>query len=482
MRGDRATHTTRELMSYLPARLRESNAVHIGLRGVDAGTFSAFAGAKPVTETIVCCDHGADHEQMLRNGTRSVISLEKEVGFHADWSTDDLDRIPRLPQFRSFLESARREATAGAPLILMPFKNTHEIDSLRDERTLVMAPDHRMVHEFDSKITLLSVLRECGIDQIPGEVVRKDSFGPDKFAELQRRYGTKLVAQVAFGSGGSGTYFVTTMQEIEGIFEKESEIKVSKFIRGPSFNGQAVVIGTTDGARTMVFNPSFQIIGLKELSDWPSYYCGNDYTRTVEYLGPDGVDQYISIMRRMGDLMARSGWKGIFGADLIWSEEERKLFALEINPRMQASTSYLHTLMEQRGEPGIGIYHMLAFLAERPIPAELAGDRMIGGMSGSHVLVNNRTGSDVTVRGDLSAGLYKFNGRMELLEPHYWQPVGPDDYLVTCGVPKAGTRVQNHGTVLKIYSGQQALDRSEQALTAGFAKVVQKVYETLALE
>src|SRR5512143_3919802 len=115
MRGDRATNATRELMSYLPARLRESSAVHIGLRGVDAGTFSAFGGAKPVTETIVCCDHGADHEQMLRNGTRRVISLEKDVGFHADWSTDDLDRIPQLPQFRAFLETAVREATAGAP-------------------------------------------------------------------------------------------------------------------------------------------------------------------------------------------------------------------------------------------------------------------------------------------------------------------------------------------------------------------------------
>ena len=481
MRGDRLS-ATRELMSYLPPRLRESTAVHIGLRGVDAGTFSAFHGARPVTETIICCDHGADHEQMLRNGTRRVISLEKDVGFHADWSTDDLDRIPRLRQFLSFLDEARSDSSERSPLIIMPFKNTKEIDALRDGRTMVMANDHHLVHEYDSKITLLSILRECGIDQIPGEVVRREEFTPEFFAGLQQRYGTKLVAQVAFGSGGSGTYFVSTMQEIEAIFAKEAEIKISKFIRGPSFNGQAVVIETTAGMETMVFNPSFQIIGLPQLSDWPSYYCGNDYTRTVEYLGADGVSQYLSIMKRMGGLMARGGWKGIFGADLIWSEEERKLYALEINPRMQASTSYLHCLMEQRGVPGIGVYHMLAFMSERPIAAELAGDRIMSGVSGSHVLVNNRTGADVTVRGDLRAGMYRFNGKMELLEPHYWQQVGPDDYLVTCGVPMSGTRVQNHGTILKIYSGQQALDRSEQALTEGFARVVQKVYETLALE
>ncbi len=469
-------------MDGMPQRLRGSQAVHIGLRGVDAGTFSAFSGSRPVTETIICCDHGADHEQMLRNGTRRVISLEKEMGFHADWSTDDLDRIPALGGFRDFLSGAARGASRESPLILMPFKNTHEIEALRDGNVMVMAPHSHLVHDFDSKISLLRILRECGIEQIPGEVVRRDEFGPERLADLKRRYGEKLVAQVAFGSGGSGTYFVSTKEELDPIFARESELKISRFIEGPSFNGQAVVIGTTNGLETMVFNPSFQIIGLPELSDWPSYYCGNDYTGTVAYLGGDGVSQYIDIMRRIGNLMAREGWRGIFGADLIWAEKERKMYALEINPRMQASTSYLHTLMEQNGEPGIGIYHMLAFLAERPLQAELAGDRIIRDMKGSHVLVNNRTGSDVTVRGDLRAGTYRFNGKMELLEQHYWQPVGPDDYLVTCGVPRPGTLVQNHGTILKVYSGQQALDRSERALTPGFAKVVQKVYETLALE
>ncbi len=471
-----------ELMSHLPERLRGSLAVHIGLRGVDAGTFSAFKGARPVTETIVCCDHGADHEQMLRNGTRRVISLEKEMGFHADWSTDDLDRIPAMGQFRSFTAAAAREASAETPLIVMPFKNTHGIDALRDERVMVMAPPHHLVHEFDSKISLLRILRECGIEQIPGEVVRREEFSEAKFGELTRRYGAKLVAQVAFGSGGSGTYFVSTKEELDGIFAKEAELKISRFIEGPSFNGQAVVVETDEGPSTIAFNPSFQIIGLPQLSDWPSYYCGNDYTGAVEYLGPGGVEQYLDIMRRMGNLMAREGWKGIFGADLIWSEAERKMYVLEINPRMQASTSYLHMLMEQRGEPGIGVYHMLAFLAERPLPASLARDRLIGGVRGSHVLVNNRSGADVTVRGDLSAGTYRFNGKMELLEPHYWREVGSEDYLVTCGVPKRGTRVQNHGTILKVYSGQPALDRDERALTPGFANVVQKVYETLALE
>ncbi len=482
MRGDRMIDNRRELMGFLPQGLRGSQAVHIGLRGVDAGTFSAFRGARPVTETIVCCDHGADHEQMLRNGTRRVISLEKDMGFHADWSTDDLDRIPTLGGFRDFMAGAAREASRASPLIIMPFKNTHAIDSLRDGNVMVMAPPHHLVHDFDSKISLLRILRECGIEQIPGEVVSREGFGQERFAELKRRYGDKLVAQVAFGSGGSGTYFVSTREELDGIFAKEPELKISRFIEGPSFNGQAVVLETEGGPATMVFNPSFQIIGLSELSDWPSYYCGNDYTGAVEYLGEDGAAQYLDIMKRMGGLMAREGWKGIFGSDLIWSEAERKMYVLEINPRMQASTSYLHMLMEQRGEVGIGVYHMLAFLAERPLPSSLAKDRLIGGVSGSHVLVNNRTGADVTVRGDLSAGMYRFNGKMELLEPHYWREVGSEDYLVTCGVPRQGTRVQNHGTILKIYSGQPALDRSERALTPGFARVVQKVYETLALE
>jgi hypothetical protein len=468
-------------MDHLPARMRNARACHIGLRGVDADTFSAFRGARPVTETVICCDHGADHEQMLRNGTRRVISLEKDVGFHADWSTDDLDRLPELAEFKRFMDAESREAGPENPLLLIPFKNTHRIDGLGGGHVSVLSPPHELVHELDSKMKLLQIMADCGIEPIPGEVVRRAEFGRERFDSLTARYGNKLVAQVAFGSGGSGTFFVSTKEEIDDVFRREGELKISKFIEGPSFNGQACVIETTEGPQTMVFNPSFQIIGLPELSDWPSYYCGNDYTGAVEYLGADGIGQYTDLLKRMGSMMAREGWRGIFGSDLIWSEEEGRMYVLEINPRMQASTSFLHSLMEARGETGIGVYHLLAFLSERPLPADIA-DYSIAPMSGSHVLVNNRTGSDVVVRGGLEAGMYRFNGSMELLEPHYWGRVGAEDFLVTCGVPRNGTRVQNHGTILKVYSGSPALDWRGKALTEGFRPIVQKVYEALRLE
>lgn len=482
MNGQTASKT-KELMTYLPEGLRNSRPVHVGLRGVDHTMFNnawkAFGGAVPMCETVACCDYGRDHRAMLRNGTMSVISLEESRGYHADWSTDDIEGIPALNGFRRLV--AERDMMH---LVLLPFKTVHALEELRGEKNVTLAgATYENVHFLDNKINLPGILKTKGIEPIPGENVERGDFNPESFARLQERYGRKLVAQIAYGSGGSGTYFVSTYEEALKVFNDTGAqtVKMSRFINGPSMNGHACVVETTEGPKTMVFNPSFQIIGAPELSDWPTYYCGNDYTGVMGMLGEKGVAEYKEIMGKIGDYAATRGWKGAIGMDFIFNPEERKVYVVEINPRLQSSTSILHQFGEEAGQVGIGTMHLVAHLADRPIPVGLVQQGLVE-MSGSHVLINNRTGADAIVQGELDSGLYHINGGLTRIQSHYWAQIGPDEFLVTCGVPENGTRVENHGTILKVYSRMGALAEDGTHLSESMARITDSVYRALRLE
>jgi hypothetical protein len=203
----------------------------------------------------------------------------------------------------------------------------------------------------------------------------------------------------------------------------------------------------------------------------------------MQYLGEKGMAHYTQIMKSIGETLAKKGWLGLFGIDFIYGLDEKKIYVVEINPRMQASTSFLHVLMEVNGQVGPGVYHAASLLGDKPIPIELVQNDMKE-LRGSHVLINNKTGSDVIVNGDVESGLYMV-GQEDLThhKTHYWQDPSEDQVLVTCGVPDKGARVENHGTILKVYSQMEALDKkNHMKLSPEMERVVRKVYTALDLK
>ncbi len=460
---------------------KSRSLIHFGLRGMDNLAFrsSRYFGFEPLKErTIVSCDDGADHN-IHRNKGRKVYTVESMEGMHRDWSTDDLDKITSIPGVQKILNSIN-----GTPLSIIPFKNTTNIDSLRSDKIHILAPPHNLVHFFDSKMNLIPILTDAKVDIIPGEIISKRITN---FRELKRKYGRILVAQSDFGSGGSGTFFIETERVLSDLFKRldVDSLKISKYIEGPSFNGQACVIETSAGPKTLVFTPSFQIIGVPEISatDTPAYYCGNDYTNSVSFLGKEGVDKYRDSMQKIGNYMGSKGWKGIFGIDFIFSAKEQKVYIVEINPRMQSSTSFLHCLQETNGDIGIMDFHIASFVRE-PFPEEFVNiqEYCINEYCGSHILINNIMGSDVQVNGTIYPGRYLTNdGFLKHIKFNSWTVPSKNDLVITCGVPETGTLVENRATILKLYSRAPALDDSKKSLTDIFKKIALQVYDSLDL-
>ncbi|MDD5022647.1 MAG: ATP-grasp domain-containing protein [Candidatus ainarchaeum sp.] len=465
----------REIVNrFIRKRTRGKTLLHWALRGIDV---VAFSRRLPFADILVAsCDEGSDLDLLRREGT-TVHTLEKAVGYRAKWGSDDVGRIGDMGIVQEIIRRS------GKRVIILPFKNCESAEILREQGVEVFAPRYELMQYFDSKLNLPEILKAASITRIPGEVIQRDF----NFEELEHKYGLPLVVQVDFGSGGNGTYFVKTRKELMEIFEKKGvdKLKVSKCITGPSFNAQAVVLETDEGIKTVMTAPSFQIIGIPEIStkDSPACYGGNEYTGAWDFLGDNGKREYVKIMTALGKVMGEKGWRGIFGIDFIFSTEEQRIYVVEINPRMNASTSFLHSLQERIGELGIMNWHLLAMALDRPVPRMyLPTD--IRGYDGSHLkLANNEFSERCVISGCIRPGVYALsNDLLVLRSEQYWSNtlVG-GEHLITCGVPAVGTILESNATLLKVYSVESVLDETKKALNETAARVVRKIHQMLNL-
>jgi predicted ATP-grasp superfamily ATP-dependent carboligase len=118
-----------------------------------------------------------------------------------------------------------------------------------------------------------------------------------------------------------------------------------------------------------VFLPSFQLIGVKELTGRPLGYCGNDFG-AVKKLTRDIINQIEKITTQAGAWLAKKEYLGIFGLDLL--VEDGKVYMVEINPRFQGSTMLSSIIAEHIDDPDPYGEHLAAFMGmDAPVLAPL---------------------------------------------------------------------------------------------------------------
>jgi hypothetical protein len=76
------------------------------------------------------------------------------------------------------------------------------------------------------------------------------------------------------------------------------------------------------------------------LTDSPFATVGNDWSLPYTLLNERHLDELHGIAEKVGAKMHESGWKGLFGIDVIYDEERDQFKLIEINARQPASTTY----------------------------------------------------------------------------------------------------------------------------------------------
>ena len=139
----------------------------------------------------------------------------------------------------------------------------------------------------------------------------------------------------------------------------------TEFIQGPSFTVSAVVAGD----KTLMGNPSYQITGLPPFTDNPLATVGNDWSVAHDLISPSEHEAIEKMAGDIGTKLAASGWRGLFGMDMIYDETRGRMYLIEINARQPASVPLESAFQEgnrQHGLPGPTIFeaHLKALVGE----------------------------------------------------------------------------------------------------------------------
>ncbi|WP_225102423.1 ATP-grasp domain-containing protein [Streptomyces sp. CoH27] len=222
-------------------------------------------------------------------------------------------------------------------------------------RRLLAAPA-AITERAADKIDSLPLLAEAGV-AVPDHVLIPASdrrpasaYWPGGWeqAVLQRRE-NNLIGQGTVLIPGPGR-LAAALARWEG-----HELKLSRLVAGPSLTVSACV-----GAdRTVVSAVSHQLVGLPALTPGWGTHCGNQLLDPADLPAP----LYTSVRetaRKVGEVLRRHGFRGVFGLDLL-VDGERPL-VVEINPRFQTVVSLVQAAEAAAGLlPSLGL-HILACL------------------------------------------------------------------------------------------------------------------------
>lgn len=289
----------------------------------------------------------------------------------------------KSPPLRGVSPSTRAQAEGGGvrrPNIMV-FKNTIQIEKTCRENgwKLLNAPA-----ELSNKV-------EEKISQIKWLGTLKKYLPPYKVDECKNfKFNDKsFVLQFNRSHTGSGTILISNekqLMELKKIFP-EREARIAPYIDGPLFTNNNVVGNT----RILLGNISYQITGLKPFTDLPFSTIGNDWALPHKYLSKKQITQYKKIATDVGLKLKKSGWKGLFGIDVVVNEKTGKLYLLEINCRQPASTTYESQLQQFKDTKRQG-YNVTTFEAHLMALTgiDLKGKELIQIEDGAQVILRNK--------------------------------------------------------------------------------------------
>jgi hypothetical protein len=235
----------------------------------------------------------------------------------------DTHELLKTSETREFINSLKE------PSILV-FKNTPQIEkTCNDNGWKLLNPSAELASKIEEKISQVAWLGELS-DMLPPHKIMNG-------AELDWS-GKNYIIQFNRAHTGSGTQLVASESEVSAIKLKfpERPLRVTDFISGPVFTSNNVVVGN----KVLNGPIMYQITGLSPFTGNPFATIGNDWELPSKILSNEQVKSFLDIANEVGKKLIVSGWKGLFGIDVIMDEKSGKLFLLEINARQPASTTY----------------------------------------------------------------------------------------------------------------------------------------------
>ncbi len=243
------------------------------------------------------------------------------------------------------------------------FKNNPKIQRLCAQKKLkLLNPPCFLTEKYENKISQYQWLKKIIPENLPKTIITQSA--KTSFQALKKEIGSPFIYQFNRSHTGEGTFLISRQNQWQELMKKFPfrEIKCAVFIKKPIITINVCLWQNC----VLTGNPSYQITGIKELTDFIFSTVGNDWGLAKKILSSYDLKNIKELSQIIGQNMVKEGWRGLFGLDLI---KDKKWLVIEINARQPASAG-LETLLQRNQGKGITILAThFAGLLDLPLPA-----------------------------------------------------------------------------------------------------------------
>src|SRR5690348_10476436 len=259
----------------------------------------------------------------------------------------------RDPEVQEYL---RRRG--GTPMVAMVFFDEETEEICRElGYTLILPPDS-LRRRLDSKIVTTQLGNEAGAPSVPNVLGHAGSYPALLALARGAGLGEDLVVQTPYGDSGKTTFFIKSeadwddcAADIDG-----QELKVMKRI-----NNQAAAVEACITRHGTIVGPFMtDLTGYPELTPYKGGWCGNDVF--PEALSEADRTIAISHVRRLGDRLAREGYRGFFEVDVLVDLDSGAVYLGELNPRISGASSITNVTAGAYADIPLFLFHLLEFM------------------------------------------------------------------------------------------------------------------------
>jgi hypothetical protein len=283
------------------------------------------------------------------------VSLENLRGARPDLDRYDIDLDPSdaAQQFWQAMVGAVKTPTVIATY--RPSAVVSALSFVAGDTVKVAGPLSERQAPFEHKPWVECALRDRGVVGLKWHYVAESDQG--LIEELASR--APQVLRAGQTSGGVGLTLVRSPKEVAGSWPERAErfVAVAPFVEGLPVNFSGCVF---DDGTVRLHPPSLQLIGVRQCTNRPFGYCGNDFAAIAGALGRRELDALDEMGRKIGSWLHEERYRGAFGVDAIIADGE-PLFT-EMNPRFQGSSVLSARIATELEVPDLFLDHLMATL------------------------------------------------------------------------------------------------------------------------
>jgi len=260
------------------------------------------------------------------------------------------------PEVRAYVDAATPRGVR--PKVAMVFFNSETEDICKELGYDLILPAASLRQHLDSKIVTTRLGNEAGAPSVPNVLTRVDDWAGLRAVAEKAGLGDELVVQTPYGDSGKTTFFISS----EADWRKHSadilgeEIKVMRRINNRPVAVEAVL--TRCG--TIVGPFMSELIGYKRLTPARGGWCGNEMF--PEVLTGESRRTATQLVRRLGDRLAKEGYRGFFEVDVLIDTDTGEVYLGELNPRISGASSITNVTAGAYADVPLFLFHILEYM------------------------------------------------------------------------------------------------------------------------